>query len=169
PWLTWGSWVGGDRDGNPSVTAHVTRAAMAVQADHILRGLERTARRIARSLTATADETPPTAELLASTERDVALLPDSAGLHERIPDQAHRHKLELAAERLASTREGREGSYADADEFLGDLRLLQDSLARAGAVRLAYGGPQHLVWQVETFGFHLASLAVRQPASVHAL
>src|SRR5439155_4753358 len=65
PWLKWGSWVGGDRDGNPSVTAQVTRAAVAVQADHILRGLERTTRRIAPSLTARGDEAPPTAGMLA--------------------------------------------------------------------------------------------------------
>ncbi len=167
PWIRWGSWVGGDRDGNPAITADVTRAAMEVQADHVLRGLERATRRIARSLTATA-ETPTTPELLASIERDAALLPDATGIPNRIPDQVHRHKLELAAERLVSTREGREGRYADADEFLGDLRLLQDSLSRAGAVRVAYGELQHLIWQVETFGFHLASLEVRQHSSVHA-
>ena len=167
PWIRWGTWVGGDRDGNPAITADVTRAAMEVQADHVHRGLERAARRIARSLTATA-ETPPTPELMASIGHDTAVLPDAALLLDRIPDQVHRHKLELAAERLGSTREGREGRYADAEEFLADLRLLQDSLARAGAVRLAYGELQDLIWQAETFGLHLASLEVRQHSSVHA-
>jgi phosphoenolpyruvate carboxylase len=167
-WLTWGSWVGGDRDGNPAVTADVTRAAAQIQSEHILHGLERAARRIARSVTATSDETPPTPELLASIERDAQALPGVAAAPDRIPDQVHRHGLELVAERLAATREGDEGRYAGPDELLADLRQLQDSLARAGAVRLAYGELQHLVWQAETFGFHLASLEVRQHSAVHA-
>ncbi|MGB7804921.1 MAG: phosphoenolpyruvate carboxylase, partial [Actinomycetota bacterium] len=50
PFLRWGTWVGGDRDGNPAVTAEVTRAAMAIQTDHALRGMEAAARRIARTL-----------------------------------------------------------------------------------------------------------------------
>jgi phosphoenolpyruvate carboxylase len=167
-WLRWGSWVGGDRDGNPAVTADVTRAAAEIQASHILHGLERAARRIARSLTATSDETPPTPELLASIGRDVQALPQAAGASDRIPDQVHRHKLELAAERVAATREGVAGGYAGPDEFLADLRLVQSSLARSGAARLAFGELQHLIWQTETFGFHLASLEVRQHSSVHA-
>ncbi|HXP15192.1 MAG TPA: phosphoenolpyruvate carboxylase, partial [Actinomycetes bacterium] len=52
--------------------------------------------------------------------------------------------------------------------FLADVRLVQASLAKAGAPRLAYGELQHLAWQAETFGFHLASLEVRQHAAVHA-
>src|SRR4029450_262266 len=58
--------------------------------------------------------------------------------------------------------------YRDAGEFLADVRLVQASLAAAGAARLAYGELQHLAWQAETFGFHLASLEVRQHAAVHA-
>ena len=53
-------------------------------------------------------------------------------------------------------------------EFLADLRLVQSSLAGAGAVRQAYGELQHLVWQAETFGFHLTGLEVRQHSRVHA-
>ena len=58
--------------------------------------------------------------------------------------------------------------YRDAGEFLADVRLVQASLAEAGAPRLAYGELQHLAWQAETFGFHLASLEVRQHGAVHA-
>ena len=59
-------------------------------------------------------------------------------------------------------------AYRSAAELLADLRLVQESLAAAGAVRQAYGELQHLIWQVETFGFHLAELEVRQHSQVHA-
>ncbi|HXF56869.1 MAG TPA: phosphoenolpyruvate carboxylase [Actinomycetota bacterium] len=169
PFLRWGSWVGGDRDGNPSVTAEVTRATLAIQAEHVLRGLENAARRIGRSLTVSARTTPPTEELIRSLEEDEARFPQvGAALAERAPDQPYRRKLLLAAERLAATRTGAPGGYEGPEEFVRDLTLLQDALARAGAARLAYGELQHLRWQAETFGFHLASLEVRQHAAVHA-
>jgi phosphoenolpyruvate carboxylase len=188
PFLRWGSWVGGDRDGNPHVTADTTVAAMAVQADHVLRGLEAATRRIGRSLTVSAASTPPTPELLASLAGDEATFPvPAAAIRRRSPDEPHRRKLLLVAERLAATRAGLVGGdatastggrgssppdptaagYREAAELLADLRLVQGSLAAAGAPRLAYGELQHLAWQAETFGFHLASLEVRQHASVH--
>jgi phosphoenolpyruvate carboxylase len=179
PYLRWGSWVGGDRDGNPSVTAETTRAAMAIQADHVLRGLEAVTRRVGHALTAAAATTPPSPELVASLERDRAAFPGpAAAIATRWPDEPYLQKLLLAAQRLAATRAAlvtpgpgaglvSDHRYADAGEFLADIRLVQASLAAAGAARLAYGELQHLAWQAETFGFHLASLEVRQHAAVH--
>ena len=175
-YLRWGSWVGGDRDGNPSVTAGTTRAAMAIQADHVLRGLEAVTRRVGHALTVAGGSTPPAPELVASLERDRADFPGpAAAIATRWPDEPYLQKLLLAAERLAATRAallrgaGEAGrGYADAGEFLADVRLVQASLAAAGAARLAYGELQHLAWQAETFGFHLASLEIRQHAAVHA-
>ena len=167
--LRWGTWIGGDRDGNPSVTAEITRATLAIQADHVLRGLEAAARRIARSLTASERSTPPSAELARSLARDEGAFPAvAAALRSRAPGEPHRRALALAAERLAATRTGGTGAYGGPEELLADLRMLQRSLEAAGAPRLAHGELQHLVWQAETFGFHLASLEVRQHASVHA-
>jgi phosphoenolpyruvate carboxylase len=174
PYLRWGSWVGGDRDGNPSVTAATTRAAMAIQADHVLRGLEAVTRRVGHALTVSAASTPASPELAASLERDLAAFPRrAAAVAKRWPDEPYLQKLLLAAERLAATRATllgtpTDGGYRDAGEFLDDLRLVQASLAAAGAPRLAYGELQQLAWQAETFGFHLASLEVRQHAAVHA-
>jgi phosphoenolpyruvate carboxylase len=175
-YLRWGSWVGGDRDGNPSVTAETTRAAMAIQADHVLRGLERVTRRVGHALTVAGSSTPPSEELLASLDRDTAAFPGpAAAIATRWPDEPHLQKLLLAAVRLAATRAALLGGaaggghrYRDAGAFLADVRLVQLSLAAAGAARLAYGELQHLAWQAETFGFHLASLEVRQHAAVHA-
>src|SRR4029453_34122 len=156
PYLRWGSWVGGDRDGNPSVTAEPTRAAMAIQADHVLRGLEAVTRRVGHALTVSAPGPPPSPELVASLERDRAAFPRrAAAIAKRWPDEPYLQKLLLAAERRAATRAalvgGRDGpnpgAYADPGEFLDDLRLVQASLAGAGAARLAYGELQHLAWQ----------------------
>ncbi|MDP9242712.1 MAG: phosphoenolpyruvate carboxylase [Actinomycetota bacterium] len=167
--LSWGSWIGGDRDGNPSVTAEVTSATLEIHAQHILHGLEDTARRIARGLSASERDVPPSDELAASLEIDERELPErSAELRRNLPDSPHRRKLELAAERIARTREDRPGGYPSPDAFLADLSCIQRSLEAAGTSRLAYGALQHLIWQAETFGFHLASLEVRQHSEVHA-
>ena len=77
--------------------------------------------------------------------------------------------LLLATARLRATRErDADLAYPDADAFLADLRLVQESLVAAGATRQAYGELQHVVWQAETFGFHLAELEIRQHSEVHA-
>ena len=167
PFLRWSTWVGGDRDGNPAVTPEVTLEAMRIQSDHVLRGLEASARRIARSLTASEREAPPSRTLgswLRAAEADPASA--AAALHRRLPDAPHRRSLLLVADRLGATREDRSGRYASAAEATRDLSMVQDSLARR-APRLAFGELQHLRWQAETFGFHLAEMEVRQHADVH--
>ena len=169
PFLRWGSWIGGDRDGNPAVNASVTAEVLDIHADHVLRGLERAARRIARELSSSQTEVPPSPEVLASLEADARTFPGAAKeLERKLPDAPHRRKLTLVAERLASTRAGLPEGYADASAFVGDLGAIQRSLADGGAPRLAYGELQHLTWQAQTFGFHLAELEIRQHASVHA-
>ena len=87
----------------------------------------------------------------------------------RSPGEPYRAYLLYAAERLAATRtRNLDLAYSGPADFLADLRLVQSSLAEAGAVRQAYGELQHLIWQAETFGFHLAGLEVRQHSKVHA-
>ncbi|HLZ95713.1 MAG TPA: phosphoenolpyruvate carboxylase, partial [Candidatus Dormibacteraeota bacterium] len=161
--LRFGSWVGGDRDGNPSVTAGVTADAMAIQSEHALLALGNAATRIGRSLTADAATTPASPALrrrLAAIRRGD---PDRvAELELRSPAEPHRQMLLLIADRLEGTRAGRPDAYRSGDELIAELRLVQSSLAAAGAERLAQGEVQHLLWQAETFGLHLAELEVRQ-------
>ncbi len=167
PFLRWGTWVGGDRDGNPHVTADVTRRAVEIASEHVLLGLESEARRIARFLTASERDTPATQELLQRLAGAADVLPVVAGeLERRLADSPHRRMLALAAHRLAATRSEASGRYPGADAFRDDLRVIQRSLAAAGAERLAYGELQHLLWQAEAFGFHLAELEVREHATV---
>jgi phosphoenolpyruvate carboxylase len=173
--LRYGSWIGADRDGNPHVTAAITVQAAEIQADHALRALENAATRIGRALTVHAPELPSDSQLgatLAAARRDHPQL--LAELAARSPQEPYREFLLLAAQRLRATRLAGDLSapaglgYPSAGAFTADLRLLQQALAAAGARRQAYGELQRLIWQAETFGFHLAGLEVRQHSSVHA-
>jgi phosphoenolpyruvate carboxylase len=169
-YLVLGSWVGGDRDGNPRVTSTVTREAMEIQADHVLRALETAATRIGRSLSQDAELLPPSAELSRALDEATAAQPTAAGLIARSAvGQPHRRAVLLAADRIRATRtRDADLAYRSPDDLVADLRRVQRSLASAGAARSAYGELQHLIWQAETFGFHLAELEVRQHSAVHA-
>jgi phosphoenolpyruvate carboxylase len=165
-----GSWVGGDRDGNPHVTAAVTRETVEIQADHVLRALRAAATRIGRTLSLDSDAAPPSEALSAALDVDRLAHPRLFERLARSADrQPHRQQLMLVAERLGATRErNADLGYNGPARLLDDLRMVQDSLRAAGADRVADGELQHLVWQVETFGFHLAELEIRQHSGVHA-
>ena len=170
PFVRYGSWIGGDRDGNPFVTHEITREAMTIQSEHVLRGLESTCDRVARTLTAYSNLTPASRDLLAAIAAAKAGQPTlMSEIGKRSPNEPHRQLMLLATARLRATRErDADLAYPDAQAFLADLRTVQESLAAAGAVRQAYGELQHLIWQAETFGFHLAELEIRQHSEVHA-
>jgi phosphoenolpyruvate carboxylase len=164
-----GSWVGGDRDGNPAITAGVTIQTVEIHADHVLRGLETALTRIGRSLTADSVTTAPDEELrsrlAAARESDPVRF---AEVEARSPSEPHRQYLLSVADRIRATRlTSRAIAYSSPADLIDDLRVAQQSLAGAGARRLAYGDLQNLIWQVETFGFHLAELEVRQHSRVH--
>jgi phosphoenolpyruvate carboxylase len=194
--LRFGSWIGADRDGNPFVTAAVTEQTAQIQADHAVRALENAATRIGRSLTidavllaeaslnrrggqAASALTELDAALAALTQAQPELLRE---LMSHAPGEPFRTFLLHTAQRLHATRlsftgegkglTGEDGhaapAYESAAEFIAELRLLQRALAEAGADRQAYGELQQLIWQAETFGFHLAELEVRQHSAVHA-
>lgn len=170
PFVRVGSWVGGDRDGNPFVTASVTRQAAKIASEHVLLGLERTASRIGRTLTLDASTTPPSDALLALWQRLRAADEEAADeIAKRSPDEWHRRILLLVARKIDATRRrDADLAYADPEHLLADLRVVQESLVQAGAPRQAYGHLQQLLWQVETYGFHLTELEVRQHSAVHA-
>src|SRR4030088_339542 len=100
-----GSWVGGDRDGNPFVNAGVTAQAMEIQADHVLRGLEAAVTRIGRSLTADSVTTPPdedlASRLVAARQAEPARL---AEIEARSHSEQHRQYLLYVADRIRATR-----------------------------------------------------------------
>ncbi|NHI16287.1 phosphoenolpyruvate carboxylase [Microbacterium excoecariae] len=169
PFVRVGSWVGGDRDGNPFVTAKVSRKAAGIASEHVLLGLERAAQRVGRSITLGEGSTPPSPELtglwdrLRSADEEAA-----ADVAKRSPGEPHRATLLLLARKITATRtRNADLAYRDPEHLIADLRTVQSSLVAAGAARQAYGELQKLIWQVETFGFHLAELEVRQHSAVH--
>ena len=169
PVVRFGSWVGGDRDGNPFVTAEVTRETVAAHADQALQILHDAVDRVARMITVDEESTPPTATLRDALANDAASHPRLlAEVTKDSPREPHRQKLLVVAARLDATRKEQAGlAYSGPDEALEDLVLVQDSLVAAGDARAARGELQDVVWMLRTFGFHLAELEVRQHSAVH--
>lgn len=170
PFVRLGSWIGADRDGNPFVTAAVTRAAAEIASVHVLLGYENVASRLARTMTQDDTLTPASAELAGLWERHAAMLGSdvAAFLAVRSHKEPYRRTLLAIEARLVDTRLGGPLRYRDAAELQGELEVIQRSYLEAGAPRAAYSDLQHFIWQVQTFGFHLAELEVRQHSQVHA-
>ena len=167
--LRLGSRIGADRDGNPFVTAQVTRQTAEIQAEHVLRALENAATRIGRALTLQAQTSAvsPIGRGLAAAQRAHPQL--LSAILARSPAEPYRAYLLYAARRLRATRlHDPDLAYRGPAEFIADVSLLQQELDRAGAGRQAFGELQHLRWQAETFGFHLAELEIRQHSAAHA-
>jgi len=165
-----GSWIGSDRDGNPNVTAKVSRKVAEKFRVHMLEKLADATEQCGRSLTMEMGSTRPSAALqnlwshqLEMNEelcRRVMLISES---------ELHRAVMLVMSERLRATI-GRTADlmYASSEDFLDDLHVVQDSLVQAGAVREAYGALQTLIWQTETFGFNMVQMEFRQHSVVHS-
>nr|WP_202567376.1 phosphoenolpyruvate carboxylase [Agreia sp. COWG] len=163
-----GSWIAADRDGNPFVTAEVTKEAAAIASEHILFGLEHAATRIGRTLTLDSGDSPASDDLVTLWNEQQRIAPQvTSKIGTRSPNEPHRRVLMVVAARIVATRKGTELAYAEPSQLIADLRVLQNSLRQAGSNRSANGELQNLIWQVETFGFHLAELEVRQHSKVH--
>jgi phosphoenolpyruvate carboxylase len=177
--LGWGSWIGGDRDGNPNVTAATTRHALRIQADHVLRAYETVCRRLMQTFAARAEETGVLAERLAADARE---LPRTASeLDRRFAGEPFRRRLGYVAERLRRTRlrlaatdgpppsdDELVGAYASPAELEAELAELAEAMSGNRLERVVAGELQSLRWQLATFGFHGPSLEVRQHSEVHA-
>ena len=185
PFLHWGTWIGGDRDGNPNVTAAVTRATLRVQAEHVLRAYEHVAERLLQTVAISSTRAPISPALEAWLASHAERHPEVAlELGRRFPAEPYRRAFGFVGERLRHTRERLVhewpsqdpgaapapcvgDGYASPAELLADLRMVQQSLSAGGAGRVAWGEVQEFAWQVQTFGFHLAELEIRQHAAVH--
>ncbi|MCC5949655.1 MAG: phosphoenolpyruvate carboxylase [Nitriliruptoraceae bacterium] len=176
--LRFGSWIGGDRDGNPNVTTPVTEQTLR---EHTLLAIKLHRRSIDRlhAHLSVSSRRGTTEALARRTEELVALFPDdAASIQDRYLGQPHRQFLALVYRLLRRTEElaarpwradhvKHPGTYTHAHEYVEDLRLLRESLHHARAGRIADGRVRDLQVQAEVFGFHLVTLDLRQHAKRH--
>jgi phosphoenolpyruvate carboxylase len=176
--LRFGSWIGGDRDGNPFVKPETTELAVRLQAEEILEEYLTRVTALSKVLTYSARMAQPSESLRASLRRDERFAREAFVTNlAQFQFEPYRRKLYLMRFRLEQTlavvghrnvRHFREAAYGTPTEFLDDLYLIRDSLYSHGDGNIADRELKDLIRLAETFGFHLVSLDVRQESSVHS-
>lgn len=170
--LRMGQWIGGDRDGNPNVGADTLAHALRRQADMVLRHYLTEVHHLGAELSMSGLLVQVSAEMQALAERS----PDT---NEHRQDEPYRRALTGIYARLAATLRNLSGgeaarhavapqnAYADAATFLADLRVIQSSLRTHHGEALATQRLHPLIRAVEVFGFHLATVDLRQSSDQH--
>ncbi len=174
--LHFGTWVGGDRDGNPNVTPEVTFDVLAMQHDHALRELVAAVEELAAELSSSEAVVDITDELRASLAADREALPAVYRRFEKISaGEPYRLKLGFVHRRLLNTRQRLSDSgrhdpgrdYRDAGELLAELLVMRRSLLAHRGDLIANGALARLIRRVAAFGFHLATMDIREHATRH--
>ncbi len=178
--LRFGSWIGGDRDGNPNVTPQTTVAALRLQSQEILLEYLRRLRYLGHVLTHSSLLITPSADMLVSLAADTKYIEKAfAEKPDRFMQEPYRRKLHVMNYRLErnliTLRQRLNGeeverhphSYESAQEFLSELYIIRDSLIGHGDENIANNRIKDLIRLVETFGFHLLQLDVRQESTRH--
>jgi phosphoenolpyruvate carboxylase len=174
--LTFGSWIGGDRDGNPYVTPAVTREVLLIAHEHGIRLAERLADRLIDELSVSRRVRGISLDLAASLAADLDALPDLAERYRRVnAEEPYRLKVRCVRRKLANTRArlasgsahrpGRD--YLGTGQLLADLELMRASLARNGGQLTATGRLASAIRTLSAFGLGLATLDVREHADAH--
>jgi len=190
--LSFGSWIGGDRDGNPFVTPEVTRNAIQLAREHLLGFYDEQLQTVIDLLSTSAQQMPVTEAVRARLEEYESRirLAGSQTTGQNFEFELYRRllicvrvrmrrSLQPAAAavqlpRTATLVESQEAlaqvlpGYTSAEEFLGDLSILRDSLAANRGLRIARNLIDPLLLLVRTFGLHLHTLDIRQHARLHA-
>jgi len=174
--LTFGSWIGGDRDGNPFVTPAVTRDVLLVQHEHGIRAIEAALDELINEVSVSRRLRGVSLDLSASLAKDLDALPEVAPRFRRTnAEEPYRLKSRCIKAKLANTRMRlAQGTPHDpARDYLGtaglvaDLELMRASLARNAGQLTAVGRLATIIRTVSAFGLQLATLDVREHASAH--
>jgi len=178
--IHFGSWIGGDRDGNPYVTADVTRMALRMHAEEILTEHVRLIYKLTQVLTMSTKWCTPSKSFMQKLHED-----ETMGLkvlderRDQFEDEVYRRKLYHMHYRLkknlAVIRNRMRGmetpdsdhGYSDEQEFLDDLYSIRDSLINHGEYSTANGDLKDAIRIAETFGFHMVELDIRQESTRH--
>ena len=167
PLLHVGTWAGGDMDGNPDVHAKSIREALARQHQVIVHSYFEECQELAQRLSQSASRVSASADLGKRAEEYMRLLPGARAItpprHDRMP---YRVFLAQIGERLRSGYDGRASGYENARQFRDDIALIATSLKANHGVNAGLFYVERLLRRIDTFGFHLASLDVRQHAGV---
>jgi len=166
--LHFGSWVGGDMDGNPDVHGKTIRQTLYRHQQVIVSTYFSECGQLAETLSQSANRVGISAALTARIDAYAAILPGGQALaparHDRMP---YRMFFGQIGERLKATYEGRPNAYQDPEELLTDLGLAADSLVENRGRHAGYFLVRRFMRRVRTFGFHLATLDVTQHAHTH--
>ncbi len=170
PFLTFGSWIGGDRDGNPFVTPDVTVEALGIMRTAALAHLDGRLTELSGRLSVSELMTSPASGLESLLDDYRAMFPDLGASLEAINlGEPYRQAVTLMRERLRATRDKREHGYRVAGELVDDLRRIESSLVQQSAGMITGGELHDVIRLVEVFGFDFATLDVRDHANRHAM
>lgn len=174
--LTFGSWIGGDRDGNPFVTPQVTTSVVDMSLEHSVRTLILLLARLIDEISVSMRHSEISKELDTSLQRDLELITNLDPRYRRLNyEEPYRLKLTCIRAKLESTllrmqRRSRHQpgiDYHSSDELLDDLMLLYDSLMANGGEVIAHGTLEQSIRTVAAFGLTLTTLDVREHAEAH--
>jgi phosphoenolpyruvate carboxylase len=165
--LHFGSWVGGDMDGNPDVHAKTIRETLARQQRVIVNAYFKDCQTLASRLSQSGSRTSVSPELSKKIDEYMVLLPSARAItparHDRMP---YRVFFAQIGERLRHTYDGKANGYQNLRQFRADVRLVATSLQANKGTNAGLFYVQRLLRRIDTFGFHLATLDVRQHVSV---
>ena len=174
--LTFGTWIGGDRDGNPNITPEITKAAVVLQVGHAIRTTIAAMDQLRQMLSVSTRIIGATPELSASVEEDLKHIPEFEPRFRRLNTQEpYRLKATAIVHRLALTRDRHakgaphvaHRDYKDTAELLADLTLMRDSLFAHHGELIATGLLERTIRSVAAFGITHATLDVREHSDAH--
>ena len=174
--LSFGTWIGGDRDGNPHITPEVTTEAITLQTGHFIRAMLGQLDLLRQALSVSSRIAGASTDLVASVEKDLAILPEIEARFRRLNAEepyrlkatAIRHRLILTQRRhIAGTPHTAGRDYENTAELLADLMLMRESLLENRGELIAHGLLERIIRTVSSFGLTHATMDIREHSEAH--